>query len=130
MSAYLRTGTRREVAGLRVRGAIGWLVREYVGMGDTDTARDIEQASQDFETRVTEPDPNNARRTQRKVGSVTAWKKGTHIVAGGLSFGVTEDENGNLNVRTTQFSTQPGFEGKHVALLLAYARLRWACQLS
>lgn len=103
-----------------MRGAVGRLVREYVGMDDTDTARDIEQARQDFETRVTEPDPNNARRAQRKVGSVTAWKKGTHVVAGSLSFGVTEDEQGDLIVRTTQFSTQPEFEGKHVALLLAY----------
>lgn len=42
------------------------------------------------------------------------------MLAGSLSFGVTEDEHGDLLVRTTQFSTQPDSEGKHVALLLAY----------
>ncbi len=89
-------------------------------MDDAETARDIEQARQDFETRVIEPDPKNRRKTQRKVGTVTARKKGSDVVAGSLSFGVTEDQDGNLVVRTTMFATEADFEGQHVALLLAY----------
>ena len=95
------------------------LLREYVGMDD-ETVRDIEKARQDFDTEVTEPDPNAARHSQRKVGSVAATKKGTSIRAGSLTFGVEEDEHHNQLVRTTQFTTEPDFEGQHVALLLAY----------
>lgn len=93
---------------------------DHVGMDDPETVRDIEKARQTFGTTVTEPDPNAARRMQRKVGTVTARKRDSKVVAGSLSFGVEDDGEGSIVVRTTQFTTEPDFEGQHVALLLAY----------
>ncbi len=101
-------------------GSFGQLFREHVGMHDDETTRDIKNARQDFDTEITEPDPNAARRSGRKVGSVTATKKGTGVKAGDLTFGVEDDEQGNRLVRTTQFKTETDCEGQHVALLLAY----------
>ena len=87
------------------------------GQGDRETVRDIDAARQLFETGISEPDPNSKR---PKIGSVTAKKKDTHEVAGSLSFGVSEDADENLVVRTTQFDTNESFRQQHVALLLAY----------
>jgi hypothetical protein len=89
-------------------------------MNTDKTDRDIARALQRFDTAVSEPNPNAKRASQRKVGYVTARQKETGAVAGTLSFGVSTDASDRQVVRTTDFSTDPNFEGQHVALLLAY----------
>lgn len=86
---------------------------------EDETMREVQNARQKFDTGVTEPNPNAAP-NRRRLGSVTATKKGTDVRAGSMTFGVEEDEHGNQRVRTTQFSTEPDCQGQNVALLLAY----------
>ncbi|MFH7324845.1 hypothetical protein [Aeromicrobium sp. JJY06] len=84
------------------------------------TLQDIEAARQVFATHIYEPDPNAKRPASRKIGSLTADKKDTEEIAGSLTFGVSEDADDNIVVRTTQFTTRDPFKRQHVALLLAY----------
>lgn len=87
---------------------------------DGETRQDIEAARQVFETQIYEPDPNAKRPASRKVGSLTAINRDTQEIAGSLTFGVSEDAEDNIVVRTTQFTTHEPFKRQHVALLLAY----------
>lgn len=90
-------------------------------MTDEQTLRDIGIAREKFDVKINEPDPNAPRPNQRKVGIVTAIDKVTGVHAGSLTYGVSEDAQDNLIVRTTQFDTEDDFKGQHVALLLAYS---------
>ena len=89
-------------------------------MSEAAIDREIENAGRNFDAEIHEPDPSAARSTRRKRGSATARKKGTDLLACSLSFAAEEDEDKDGVVQTTQFTTEPDFEGQHVALLLAY----------